>query len=323
MCRKGRRVKWPVRVSAEPYYYRKAPGKGHRRAFLYGGSDPEADKAQRMSWGDYQQATAGKKLPLTQEESKSDAAVLRAHEDSLRAILEAREEFSYLYAVDRSRDKSKETGVAVGKISNLLQDARESGVLGSAFQGIATPYSYYSAPGVHFSLHEEDSSALSLNWHLRGSKKYWLFIHGDDRNLFREKVVKLIGSPCEDVFSHKNHYFPTAFLDSLGVRWFLVPQRAGQVILTLPHCLHQGFSDGYSINVAINMVSRWWLPFGATSQHVSSLQRLPVLSIADRIRFPAATVHLRPSRGRGLSAADSLLPASAAPVADQENQDPS
>ena len=69
------------------------------------------------------------------------------------------------------------------------------------------------------------------------------------------KIRQLYPSTCDDVMRHKMFFFPRAFFDSIGARYFIVEQTKGMMMLTLSHCLHQGFNVSPTVNVAVNMLS--------------------------------------------------------------------
>ena len=177
----------------------------------------------------------------------------------------------YHYAIGDGDLTEGMGGVAVGKIGNLLQDARKGGWVRRA-PGVTDPWTYYCVEGCFFSLHPEDQDLLSFNINLSGGCKVWLCVLPQYRSLVEAMVKQVYPSTCADVLRHKMLFFPRAFFDSIGARYVLVGQTRGLIMVTLPHCLHQGFNVSPSVNVAVNMASIKWIRHGLAATRASDQQ---------------------------------------------------
>ena len=195
--------------------------------------------------------------------------IMERHEAWLQRLIKDRQVHTYHYAMsDEDITRGKGT-VAVSKIKNLLRDAVKKKWIKKT-GGVTDAWLYHSMTGCPFSLHPEDFDLLSFNVNLSHGVKVWLCILPESRELIERRVKQLYPSTCADVMRHKMFYFPRQFLDTLGVRYIIIAQTRGRVMLTLPNCLHQGFNISPSVHVAVNMASIKWIPFGLLSSEASS-----------------------------------------------------
>ena len=152
----------------------------------------------------------------------------------------------------------------------MMTDSVKEKVFGSHISGETSAWTYYSVNGSHFGMHLEDADALSFNVNLTGDVKFWVVVMPEDKQQLENVIKSANMATFEDILRHKQFYFPMSFLNKNHVRYYAVPQRAGYIILTLPRAYHQGFSMGWSINVAVNMLCSWWIEYGMAAKHVSN-----------------------------------------------------
>lgn len=267
-------MNFPDKVLATPYYFQwgvaDADVLEKTGGFLYGGQDGER-KEVLMTRDKYFAACKQKSgLHVSKQEKEKDA-FLKHQRLVEQACKNGKIEIKYRYGIDQEMDITKGTKVHVSKIRNMMRDARKKGWTGKSIPGVDKAWTYYSSKGSMFAMHGEDGDSISWNGNLKGGTKQWICVLPEDKDKLDEVVRTILGAnkKCADILRHKEFYFPTKFLDAIGVKWILVPQREGDIILTLPQCYHQGFSMECSINVAINMLCDWWIEYGLVANHVS------------------------------------------------------
>lgn len=251
----------------------------------------------------------------TEKENDYDAVV--AHEQAMARLCDdSRNVFSFPYAIDRATDVTAGTAVHVTAIPNEMAKGVARGWLGAdGMSGVTSAWSYFCGDLSTAAMHAEDGDALSVNFNLKGGTKYWIAVWPEDKRLLEQRVKEQMAASvdrneqrqsaqCGDPLRHKQHYLPMRFLDRIGVRYYVVAQAEGVVVVTLPRSLHQVFQRGSSINVAMNMLCRWWLPFGMTASHVSRELLVPFLPSVLCFAIHSAVVR----RGSGRTRASQSRP---------------
>ena len=132
-----------------------------------------------------------------------------------------------------------------------------------AIPGIHTPYAYQSGKdfGAPFALHQEDFGLFSFNYLYHGTK-IWIIVHPADRakleDGLQENGLRKPSDRCAQFVRHKALFCPTPILDKWDVRYTVLRQRAGEVVITLPRAYHQGFSVGFTLAEAVNFANESW-----------------------------------------------------------------
>ncbi|KAI9651608.1 MAG: hypothetical protein M1829_002589 [Trizodia sp. TS-e1964] len=127
----------------------------------------------------------------------------------------------------------------------------------ASIPGITTPYLYISpAPkGSLFGLHIEDYHLYSLNlMHVGQTENDALF------RLLLPLRAKLFGPAagapmCDQWVRHLSTFVPLSELRKAGVKFTMVEQRPGDLIITGPGTYHQGWNTGANMAEAINFAS--------------------------------------------------------------------
>ncbi|KAI6206784.1 Lysine-specific demethylase 4E [Aphelenchoides besseyi] len=149
-------------------------------------------------------------------------------------------------------------------------------------EGITSAYTYIGAFQTAFGSHRErilirtcnrrpnahpelncHLSLPSANYHYIGQPKVWIGIDRADSRKFEELCYGIYGQPDnehQDPIAHKQYLVEPDRLRAAGIRFVVVTQRPGDLIVTLPGGYHSGLNLGSNINVAINFADRSWLP---------------------------------------------------------------
>jgi hypothetical protein len=232
----------------------------------------------RIDTQKYEEA-AQRNLPSQEWNSAQDNdEIFQKHQSVISRIARGLLTYTFLYAIKFYDITKGSKMIHISEISNLLQDAIQDNWF-PHLSGVTTAWTYVCLMDGIFGMHLEDSDALSFNVHVGGAgKKFWICILPESMELF-EKVVRdileknesagAVWTTCLDFMRHKSHYFTTSFLEKHNIKYTVVVQEEGDIVLTLPRCYHMGFNHGSSTHVAINMLCRWWIPFGIASKHVS------------------------------------------------------
>jgi hypothetical protein len=106
-------------------------------------------------------------------------------------------------------------------------------------------------------MHVEDSELYSLNYLHAGAHKYWFVI--DPRNAQRlERRIcesRHLPSPqqqCSLFVRHQSLWVPVEVLTLWDIRYTMLQQKAGKLVITAPGAYHQGWNGGWNVAEAIN-----------------------------------------------------------------------
>ena len=283
----GDGFKFPDRATVDKYYFEQANMRKSQRkitgGFLQGGRAAASGRKKDGQCSIQSYFLEAKQDGVSDNWTSKNGheRIVKAHEKWIRRLCQQRGTLTFDYAIDTEKDVTSGSKVCVSDIKNEMSKALQRGWLGKGMSGITSAWTYYPADSSHFAMHLEDGDALSFNVNLKGGCKYWITVLPEDKKLLETRVAEIVRNAkygeqcdrkkaqCEDVLRHKEHYFPIRFLERIGVKFYVVPQEVGDIIVTLPHCYHQGFQAGESINVAMNMLCKWWLIYGVTASHVS------------------------------------------------------
>jgi hypothetical protein len=208
--------------------------------------------------------------------------IFKAHEKVMQKVAKGKMRITFDYGTVDT-DITINTDVCVSKIENRLLQAKKDKMINHLF-GVTRAYTYFCARNGMFAIHLEDSDALSANVHVSGDgKKYWICVMPESMRILEAAVRRIVkkheeGKPekdrtqsnCEDLMRHKELYLPVSFLDDHEIKYHVVEQAEGEMVVPLPRCYHQGFNWGNTANVAVNMVTDWWCEYGMTAKKVSS-----------------------------------------------------
>jgi hypothetical protein len=255
-------------------------------------------KCDRKATGGFLAGKPGKRRPVKREKyyeaADRDAdseswnkesernKIFKAHEKVMQKVAKGKMRIMFDYGTVDT-DITSKTDVCVSKIDNRLLQAKKDKMINHLF-GVTRAYTYYCARNGMFAIHLEDSDALSANVHVSGEgKKYWICVMPESMPILEAAVRRIVKkqeetkpenertqSNCEDFMRHKELYLPVSFLDDYEIKYHVVEQEEGEMVVTLPRCYHQGFNWGNTANVAVNMVTDWWCEYGMTAKKVSS-----------------------------------------------------
>lgn len=92
---------------------------------------------------------------------------------------------------------------------------------------------------------------------------------------------------CQDVLKHKEVNLLLEYFHKHDIRYTIVVQRPGEIVLTSPYAYHMGFNAGYNINVAVNMIAPYWIDFGLIATHCTcrgTRVRIPMIRFVEIYR---------------------------------------
>jgi len=152
----------------------------------------------------------------------------------------------------------------------------------SHYPGIHSPYAYVSTgPGAMFALHVEDFYLLSANLLHAGAPKIWAVVHPSHSDKLEACLVTHLGleAKCSQFVRHQNIMLPPSLFRQWQIRFALVCQKPGDLILLNNRAYHMGGNVGANIAEAINFCQDDWTcpPRYQDCQHCGNCQDLPLL----------------------------------------------
>lgn len=149
-----------------------------------------------------------------------------------------------------------------------LSDLGLSGLSGNSLfkseqqvAGIHTPYFYFASPASVFAMHMEDYAALSINFHHWGAPKRWIICCPADSEKLENLVAGMLGLKhvtCDQFIRHASVFIPTWVLERAGIRYTMVLQEPGDMVLTFPWAYHEGWNQGLNVAEAIGYGDVSW-----------------------------------------------------------------
>lgn len=150
--------------------------------------------------------------------------------------------------------------------------------------GINIPWMYVGMLFSSFCWHYEDVMMYSINYMHKGEGKMWYAIPPQDRVKFeriaKEKLAILFDEDPNMLLNITAMISPV-YLAENGVNVYKTEQRPGEYILTFPESYHAGWSTGFNVAEAVNIVSKSWIDYGMKSMSVymKTREKVPVFSI--------------------------------------------
>lgn len=194
-----------------------------------------------------------------------------------------KEALKFLYSIS-DFDCTRGSNLEISDVESLIQSLVKKRYIDS-ISGVTEPWTYVGSAGAPFGYHPEDSDLPSLNIQLHGATKLWCFIHPEDRNRLDDMISKhhkvkkqdkkgrIIHDQtdryCSSYLRHKSTFLPLWLLKKWYINFTIVCQRPGDLIITMPNAIHGGINAGYNINVAMNVASKSWIPYGLRATYVS------------------------------------------------------
>lgn len=168
--------------------------------------------------------------------------------------------------------------------------------LNSDISGMNIPWMYVGMVFSTFCWHSEDHYSYSVNYQHLGDTKTWYGVPGKDAELFessmKEIAPELFGKQ-PDILSQLVTMVSPKALTEKGVSVYVIDQKPGEFVITLPKAYHGGFNHGFNMNEAVNFAPPSWLPFGEESAKTYQLQhRAPVFSF-ERLMIRTALLDSR------------------------------
>lgn len=164
----------------------------------------------------------------------------------------------YLNAMSHSPDLRKNLGlpdIGLQPGSRLLSTAKH-------FPGVHSSYVYISSPsGSAFCLHSEDFGLPSANVLYDGDPKLWVVVDPSSTSKLESLLAKelRIKPDCNQFVRHQNLLPQPSLLRIWNIKFKLVLQTPGCLILVQPHTYHYGVNLGANIAEAINYADSKWI----------------------------------------------------------------
>ena len=130
------------------------------------------------------------------------------------------------------------------------------------YPGIHSSYVYMSSPaGSAFALHVEDFYLNSANILYEGAPKLWIVIAPSSKDRLESQVAKLKDSIalCGQFVRHQYLLPQPSVLRQWGIRFEVVLQRPGFLMLLQPYAYHYSLNLGANIAEAINYADPKWI----------------------------------------------------------------
>lgn len=118
----------------------------------------------------------------------------------------------------------------------------------------------------------------------KGVGKMWYAIPSQDRlkfeRLVREKLAILFDEDPNMLLNITAMISPV-YLAENGVNVYKTEQKPGEFILTFPESYHAGWSTGFNVAEAVNIVCKSWVEYGlkSLSVYLKTREKVPVFSI--------------------------------------------
>ena len=155
-----------------------------------------------------------------------------------------------------------------------------------------------------FCWHYEDVMMYAINYMHKGEGKVWYGIPSQDRQKF-ERIVKeklaILFDEDPNMLLNITAMISPEFLAENGVTVYRAEQRPGEIMLAFPEAYHSGFSTGFNVGEAVNLVMKSWINYGikSLSVYLKTREKVPVFSIdwiaVENIRaiaYPEAYPHV-------------------------------
>ena len=194
------------------------------------------------------------------------------------------ESFSFAYSIS-DIDVTRGTVIEITQIETLIQRLVSMQYIES-ISGVTYPWTYMASPGAPFAFHSEDSLLPSFNIHLFGESKIWCIIFPEHKTRLetlvanhhkmkkqnkRGQIIRDKGDPfCRSYLRHKTTFIPLWMLKKWKIRFTIVEQRQGDIIITMPDGMHGGINTGFNCNVSMNVASKSWISYGLQAESVSN-----------------------------------------------------
>lgn len=150
--------------------------------------------------------------------------------------------------------------------------------------GINMPWVYVGMLYSSFCWHYEDVMMYSINYMHKGEGKMWYCIPPQDRAKF-ERIAKeklaILFEEDPNMLLNITAMISPVYLAENGVSVYKTEQRPGEFILTFPESYHAGWSTGFNVAEAVNIVSPSWIDYGMKSLgvYLKTREKVPVFSI--------------------------------------------
>ena len=150
--------------------------------------------------------------------------------------------------------------------------------------GINIPWIYVGMLYSSFCWHYEDIMMYSINYMHKGEGKMWYAIPSQDRSKF-ERIAKdklaILFEEDPNVLMNITSMISPDYIAENGVSIYKTEQRPGEFILTFPESYHAGWSTGFNVAEAVNIVWKSWIDYGLKSMSVylKSREKVPVFPI--------------------------------------------
>ncbi|KAA8491227.1 Lysine-specific demethylase [Porphyridium purpureum] len=140
--------------------------------------------------------------------------------------------------------------------------------------GVAQPWIYFGMLFSTFCWHTEDNYLFSINCLHEGSSKFWYGVPGwgpQQPELAFERAFYSVHSQ-KAKHDHANILYDLrtmispAQLREHNVPVYRLVQHAGEIVVTLPHAYHSGFSTGFNCAEAVNFALPCWFVYGVRSE---------------------------------------------------------
>ena len=179
-------------------------------------------------------------------------------ESQLAQLEHSKTVHDYLNAMSHSPDLRKNLGlpeIGLQPGSRLLSTAKH-------FAGIHSSYVYISSPsGSVFWLHCEDFDLPSANILYDGDPKLWVVVDPGSTHRLESLLAKelRIKPDCNQFVRHQNLLPRPSLLRKWEIKFKLVLQTPGCLVLVQPHTYHYGVNLGANIAEAINYADPKWI----------------------------------------------------------------
>lgn len=150
---------------------------------------------------------------------------------------------------------------------------------GDEISGITQAYDYVGDGTNSISgMHEENDGLVSCNLNLFGIK-VWIIINRKNseklKKILKEKVKDEM-KHCTNFWNHKNIILHPSFLKSHNIKYHVVHQKPGMMIVTGIHCFHQVINVTQTLATARNYATNDWLTIKAENHWRCMCSSLPV-----------------------------------------------
>lgn len=145
--------------------------------------------------------------------------------------------------------------------------------------GVTTPWVYMGMLFSSFCWHVEDLWLNSLNYNHCGSTKTWYVVPEADKEKFDQYVIRKTGR--RQFLNSITYMLDPLELIENGIRVYKTYQRPREFVLTLFNAYHAGFSQGFNVGEAVNVVTPDSLPVikkFLTLSAATKGQKAPVIS---------------------------------------------